>query len=59
MKLKLKLTMWALSAALGVAMLPLSATAHGGDGTRTSGHLSMASGIVALGSMSVLAAAVN
>ena len=55
MKLKSKLTTWALSAALSLAILPTGAAAHGGDSTRASNHLSMASGVVAMGSMSVLA----
>jgi hypothetical protein len=56
MKLKSKLNVWVLSAALGLSVLPLGATAHGGDSTRASNQMSMASGVVALGSVSVLAA---
>ncbi len=56
MKLKSNLKVWTLSAALSLSLFPMGATAHGGDSTRASNHLSMASGVVALGSMSVLAA---
>ncbi len=59
MKLKSKLKVWALSAVLGLSPLllwPLGAVAQVGDSTRASNQLSMVSGVVALGSMSVLAA---
>ncbi len=56
MKLKSTLNVWTLSAALSLTMLPMGAVAHGGDSTRASHQLSMASGVVTLGSMSVLAA---
>lgn len=56
MKLKSTVSAWTLSVALSLTMLPMGAVAHGGDSTRASQQLSMASGVVTLGSMSVLAA---
>ncbi len=55
MKLKSKLKVWMLSAALGLSMLPAGAMGQS-DSTRASSQLSMASGLVVLGSVSVLAA---
>lgn len=55
MKLKSKLNGLVISAAL-MFTLPMGATAHAADSTRGSQTLSVASGLVVLGSMSVLAA---
>ncbi len=55
MKLKSKLNRLVLSAAL-MFTLPMGAVAHADGSTRASQNLSTASGLVVLGSMSVLAA---